>query len=937
MNTLFPLQVKYCLLTLCLVTPCLLQELYSQQTNPQLASRWEAAVDSSRKVQNWQSYAKAYNFWVKSLVNDEKGFWKAFPKGQEALDSISHYLSDTTIAYADALANQGYFFRRIGRLKEAKRHYDKSLNMYQTYAPTKYEERSTFYFMLGTVFYTEGDWLSSLSQFEKSMEIWAEAGYPYFGHIATCYMQLGIVYRKLEDWDNSRAYFASCLDYYYPYIRIEAAYGVAWAYLGKEMPDSSQYFLDFARSQQQPEQPYLPQVAWEIQGHIFGMQAKDSLALDAFRQAQKIRKERDPYRFLDLAEGEQMIAEQYAKMAQFAKAQAHLKRGLSFLKIPTQEAAGDAAGENLIYPQIALPIYIQMGDLYQQESRAQKGKSDLLFRALDQYEQAYQLYLKLREDRTAEASKLLLSSYIRQITEGALAVIYDLKQSYEPFMSLHDPFDGENLMALCWMERYHAGILFAERQKSESLLSTEMADSLYSRERDLLSNISFVRTEMQRLHEPEKIHEMQKELFQLQEKYRLLRAEIADSYPIYADKKMAIQPADIKGYIRKLDKDAGLIAFFWGEKRSFVLYTDHDRFTMNELPPFKEWEESYDSFQTLLAQPDNSKESLQAFIQSSAELYQILLGNLTQIGAQSKVFIMPDGPLAYLPFEVLLTAPVFPDIGNLSVSAIYRKLPYLCAQKELGYIHSLGMMHAASQAQKAEQGIAIFAPTYEGDFALKQNQQLGARILAYLDGKSFDGISGNKAVLTQEISNFRYVHLSVHGYPDEVSPWDAYLQFQPHTAVQERLYAHEIYNLQLPASLVTLAACDVGKGKLASGEGVLSLARAFSYAGASTVVQSRWKADARVTEELFPDFYARLAKGESSLAAFDKSRNNFLATASPDVVHPYFWANFSHWGKDKTPPSAPYKWILILIGIILIVLIILKVSPKPAFSAFFSK
>jgi CHAT domain-containing protein len=48
---------------------------------------------------------------------------------------------------------------------------------------------------------------------------------------------------------------------------------------------------------------------------------------------------------------------------------------------------------------------------------------------------------------------------------------------------------------------------------------------------------------------------------------------------------------------------------------------------------------------------------------------------------------------------------------------------------------------------------------------------------------------------------------------------------------------------RLNADLVTLSGCRTGQGQIRSGEGVLSLARAFMEAGAHNVVMSLWKTD----------------------------------------------------------------------------------------------
>ncbi|NQU47833.1 MAG: CHAT domain-containing protein [Planctomycetes bacterium] len=69
------------------------------------------------------------------------------------------------------------------------------------------------------------------------------------------------------------------------------------------------------------------------------------------------------------------------------------------------------------------------------------------------------------------------------------------------------------------------------------------------------------------------------------------------------------------------------------------------------------------------------------------------------------------------------------------------------------------------------------------------------------------------------------------------------------------LTADEIQHIDLSAcDLVVLSSCETALGSARAGEGLMSLRRAFSVAGADSVVSSLWKVEDRATAQLMKDF-----------------------------------------------------------------------------------
>jgi CHAT domain-containing protein len=112
-----------------------------------------------------------------------------------------------------------------------------------------------------------------------------------------------------------------------------------------------------------------------------------------------------------------------------------------------------------------------------------------------------------------------------------------------------------------------------------------------------------------------------------------------------------------------------------------------------------------------------------------------------------------------------------------------------------------------------------------------------------------------------------------------------------------------VFNLDLSAALVSLSACETGRGLLGAGDELAGMARAFIYAGAGALLVTQWRVDDSVAAHLMIRFHEELRGGAGAASALRTTQAGFLADMpQSDMRHPFYWAGFQLIGADSRLP-----------------------------------
>ena len=340
-----------------------------------------------------------------------------------------------------------------------------------------------------------------------------------------------------------------------------------------------------------------------------------------------------------------------------------------------------------------------------------------------------------------------------------------------------------------------------------------------------------------------------------------------------------------------------------------------------------------------------------AYARASAELAETVVGPITPLLKKKRLVFVPDGALHLVPFAALPLATKSAagsetsrtpamllgdheiiNVPSASVIALQRKELTNRKQSPLSLavvadpvfdqsddrFVELSKQRGAKPVTTATSAVAVDpAPASEmGNHVLQgalRDVGLDPNALGRLTKSRWEaidisslvprnesfvalGFQANRELVTSgKLSNYRYVHFATHGvldlehpelsgivlsrFDEKGQPQDGYL----------RLY--DIYNLNLPADLVVLSACQTGAGKQIRGEGLIALTRGFMYAGAASVVASLWKVDDNATAELMKRFYQEMFINQKKPSAALRDAQLSLAKTTR-WKSPYYWAGF---------------------------------------------
>ena len=463
---------------------------------------------------------------------------------------------------------------------------------------------------------------------------------------------------------------------------------------------------------------------------------------------------------------------------------------------------------------------------------------------------------------------------------------------------------------------------------------------LATAERKLQQQLNAIETQRIKLlsgeYTPEQKANIEQKRDQLIDEYNQLRVKIRIASPNYAALTQP-QPLTLKQVQQQvLDDETLLLQYSLGKKSSYLWAVTKDSINSYQLPPQAKIKTVATELMMRITVP-MVNDDIKTIDSAADELTEILLKPVADKLNKKRLLIVADRFLQEVPFSTLsipntdgesdgyqplivnheiVNLPSASTIANIRNRTKSRKL----APKKVAIIADpvfspddarvTGKTTTISTSENRSRAFPLEAQQLDRaarDAGIKWDRLPGTRteaeaIMALIPEsertQAFDFQANREKATSQELGQYQIVHFATHGFANgkqpELSGIVMSLVDKNGNWQNGFLRLNDIFNLNLPAELVVLSACQTAKGKDIKGEGLVGLTKIFMYAGAKRVVGSLWVVDDSRTADLMSQFYQGML--DQKLSPVEALRAAQLEMWQQGMS-PYYWGAFTLQGE----------------------------------------
>jgi CHAT domain-containing protein/tetratricopeptide (TPR) repeat protein len=600
-------------------------------------------------------------------------------------------------------------------------------------------------------------------------------------------------------------------------------------------------------------------------------------------------------------------------------------------KNPTIEQLKEGISQNNIQNALALKARILYQDY--QKNKNQKG----LVAALETMELFDGMINQIRADFANSGSNIAWSDLTLDAYENAIEICLGMYAATQEEQYKEKAFYySEKSKGLTLLEAFQntkAEQIEGVDLEAERELKLDIAD---------LEQVIFQLQQDKAVDNEEEIKALKKEVFLKREGYNEMIAELEAQNPAYYQTKYKMDIMDVAAVRQLLQPNQALIEYFVGDSAVYAFKITAGEFDVIKMSGQREMGEEVYSFREaiygyFLNNRDRNPQILAKYAtlytEKGHQLYEQLIAPLGEL--PQRLVIIPAGAMCDMPFESLLAElPADPER--------FKTHAYLIKQHSINYAYSATLLKEMSEHEVAvgTETYLGFAPSFgEGASSVIRGKKYSLAPLTYNsvevkniqkllgEGQIYEGEEATEDQFKKLAGNYSIIHFATHGLANNQDPDYSLLAFTEIKDEQENefLYVSDMYNMELNAELVVLSACETALGKNFRGEGIMSLARGFSYAGAKSIFTTLWSVNDQATFQIVERFYKNLQDGLKKDEALQQAKLDFIENGNDLTAHPFLWSPYIMIGDtdELDSISSTTNWVLVGGGLGALVLLLI--------------
>jgi CHAT domain-containing protein len=832
---------------------------------------------------------------IKQMKGDDSIAIRLF-KGALAVADSNRSLSDSVRFFPLLYCGSSYY--TLYQFDSARYYYELAEQVTDKFP--NIAERERLYNKIGTLYYEEGNFHQSLNYFTKALSLLDTTNAAnnflmvnYYNNIATTYRKLGRHQEALRTYHLLLPYNIN---------RDGLMHNIAGIYLDLKEPDRALYYLHNVKLPGQQQYNNLARAHLLARRHdsaAFYLQKAFNSRVHNFKTAVNGL---SWYYLGRLQQSKQQHAE---ALKSYHRSILELDPDFHDTAVssnPTQ-FEGSHSFSDLFNAFTAKASAQRM--LYVQTKQIK-----LLEQSLQTWETALLLARTVQQGYEADESMLFLNNNLQPASEEAAATALMLYQAKPSQQAL------EKIFQLA--ETSKAAVLQIRLHQTSLVNLPGMPTELLQKQKTQQILLARLQVQYERATDTAMLSALQQQIRDQQISLSEVNRQLNND-PKYAAARSASATLNIDSLQKALPQNMAMLSYYLVNEHWLAFVLDKDSLSLELIPADTYAKNWLNVMRQQLSSPELSSSQLTASTTSLHRWFiQPVLPRLKNI---KRLMIIPDHELQYIPFEVLSTVQGRTLQQEFAISYNYSAAFFETPVKQ---------HHIASK----QLGLAPFGGNrkeYKDNF---QPLPASAQEITSIKGDKLIDSLATKDAFTKNASLYSSIHLATHAAANDREPENSFIAFYPAGSdTNYKLYQPEIYTLDLQKTdLVVLSACETGHGQFVHGEGLISLARAFSYAGCKSVITSLWKADDASTAYITKRLHRYLQSGKPKDVALQQAKLDYLNDGSIPgrLKSPAYWAHLVLIG-DTAPlsdGSLSIWWLaaiaIALAGIVALILIVRK-------------